>query len=122
MNDYLIIALFFLMYFSPVLYQLGIVIKENKKGNKIPLKRFKKILKISLAIIIPISIAFGVLTRINFLDYEKPLTFDKYDQITFANFRGLEFFKKSLYVRIGTILGPKSKVLPFYWKGYIGFS
>ena len=97
MNDYLVIALFFLLYFSPVLYQLSIVIKESKKGNKIPLKRFKKILKISLAIIIPISIAFGVLTRINFLDYEKPLTFDKYDQITFANFRGLEFFKKSLY-------------------------
>ena len=42
-------------------------------------------------------IGFGILSHTNFLNYEKPLTFDKYDQITFKNFKGLEFFKKSLY-------------------------
>ena len=31
------------------------------------------------------------------MNYEKPITFDKYDEITFENFRGLELFKKSLY-------------------------
>ena len=54
-------------------------------------------MKYSVAIIIPILIGFGVLSHTNYLNYEKPLTFDKYGQITFENFRGLEFFKKSLY-------------------------
>jgi len=48
-------------------------------------------------IIIPVIIGFGLLSHTNYLNYEKPLTFDKYEQITFENFRGLEFFKKSLY-------------------------
>lgn len=39
----------------------------------------------------------AVLNHTNFLNYERPLTYDQYDQITFENFRGLEFFKKSLY-------------------------
>lgn len=97
MNENLIALLIILIYFSPVFYQLGIVIKESKRGNKTPLKKFKKFLKYSLMIIIPIIIGFGILSHNNYLNYEKPLTFDKYDQITFENFRGLEFFKKSLY-------------------------
>ncbi|MBQ4821862.1 hypothetical protein [Aquimarina sp. MMG016] len=97
MNENLIAIIILLTYFSPVFYQLGIVIKENKKGNKIPLKKFKKFLRYSSAILIPAIIGFGILSHTNFLNYEKPLTFDKYDQITFENFRGLEFFKKSLY-------------------------
>ncbi len=97
MSDSLIVVLIIIVYFSPVFYQLGLVIKESKRGNKVPLKKFIKILKYSFAIIIPVIIGFGVLSRVNFLNYEKPLTFDKYDQITFENFRGLEFFKKSLY-------------------------
>ncbi len=97
MNENLIAILILLIYFSPIFYQLRIVIKENKKGNKIPLKKFKKFLKYSVTIMIVLIIGFGILSHTNFLNYEKPLTFDKYDQITFDNFRGLEFFKKSLY-------------------------
>jgi len=97
MNENLIAILILLIYFSPVFYQLGIVIKEKRKGNKIPLKKFKKFIRYSIAIAIPVLIVFGVLSHTNFLNYEKPLTFDKYNQITFENFRGLEFFKKSLY-------------------------
>lgn len=97
MNDYLVIILIFFIYFSPVFYNLYIVIKENKKGNKIAQKKFKKLLKYSVMIITPIIIGFGILSHTNYLNYEKPLTFDKYDYITFDNFRGLEFFKKSLY-------------------------
>lgn len=97
MNEYLIITLIFLIYFSPVFYQLYLAIKENKGGNKILLKKFKNFLKYSVVIIVPIIIGFGILSHTNYLNYEKPLTFDKYDQITFENFRGLEFFKKSLY-------------------------
>lgn len=97
MNDEIIVVLIILIYFSPVFYHLGIALKENKKGNKLALKRFLKFTKYSIYILIPILIGFSILTYVNFLDYEKPTTYDKYDQITFENFRGLEFFKKSLY-------------------------
>jgi len=53
--------------------------------------------KYSFLTLILTSIVFGILSHTNFLNYEKPITFDKFDQITFQNFRGLEFFKKSLY-------------------------
>src|SRR5690349_16464319 len=97
MNKKLIVTLIILVYFSPVFYQLVIVIKESKKGNKVPLKKFKRFTKYSFAIVVPVVIIFGILSHTNFLNYEKPMTFDKYEQITFENFRGLEFFKKSLY-------------------------
>lgn len=97
MNENLIVAIVTLVIYSPVFYQIGVAIKEGKKGNMIPLKRLKKFLKYSFSIIIVIIIGFGILSHTNFLDYEKPITFDKYDQITFENFRGLEFFKKSFY-------------------------
>lgn len=97
MNDILIIILVLGLYFSPVFYQLTIVIRESKKGNKVPLRKFKRIMKYSFLILLPLVIAFSILTRVNFLDYESPITYDRVDQITFENFRGLEFFKKSLY-------------------------
>lgn len=97
MNETLIIILFIGIYFSPVFYQLVTVIKENKRGNKLPLNRLKNFLKYSLVIFIPLVLGFTALTHTNYLDYEKPLTYDKINEITFENFRGLEFFKKSLY-------------------------
>lgn len=97
MNDKLIILLISLLYFSPAIYQLFLLLKERKDENKELLKKLLRFSKYSFLILIFTSIVFGILSHINFLNYEKPLTFDKYDQITFQNFRGLEFFKKSLY-------------------------
>ncbi len=97
MNDILIVLLVLLIYFSPVFYQLFIVIKESKRGNKIPLKRFFRYAKYSLLFFLATAIVFTVLSHTNYLDYEKPMKYDKIDDITFENFRGLEFFKKSLY-------------------------
>lgn len=97
MNDTIIVTIVIIIYFSPVFYQLGVVIKENKRGNRRSFKKLKTFLKYSLSIVIPIIISFSILSHTNFLDYEKPMTFDKYEKITFENFRGLEFFKKSLY-------------------------
>lgn len=97
MSENLIVILILFLYFSPVFYQLGIVLREQKKGNRKPLKKFLKIVKYSLTIFFVLITGFALLSHTNYLDYEKPLTFDKYDQITFENFRGLEFFKKSLY-------------------------
>ncbi len=97
MSDILILILFFGIYFSPVLYQLVVVLRENKRGNPLPLRKFKKIAKYSVLILVVIIAIFLVLNRINFLDYKSPITYDKVDQITFEDFRGLEFFKKTLY-------------------------
>lgn len=97
MNENLTAILILLVYFSPVFYQLVLVIKESKKGNRKPLKNFLKLVKYSFLILLPLAIGFMVLSHTNFLNYERPITFDKYNQITFENFRGLEFFKKSLY-------------------------
>jgi hypothetical protein len=97
MNENVVATLILLVYFSPIFYQLVLVIKESKRGNRLPLKKFLKYIKYSFIILIPCLIGFAVISHTNYLNYEKPLTFDKYDQITFENFRGLEFFKKSLY-------------------------
>lgn len=97
MNENLIVALILLLYFSPALYQLVLIIKESKRGNRIPLKKFLKFTKFTFLTLTPILVVFVLISHTNYLNYEKPLTFDKYEQITFENFRGLEFFKKSLY-------------------------
>lgn len=69
-------------------------ITEKKKLLK---KNILRLTKFSFLILISASIVFALLSHTNFLNYQKPMTFDKYDQITFQNFRGLEFFKNSLY-------------------------
>lgn len=50
-----------------------------------------------ITLIVLILTGFITLTQINFLDYQSPISYDKIDQITFKNFRGLEFFQNSLY-------------------------
>jgi len=97
MNENLVAALIILLYFSPLIYQLVIVLREFKNDNKLPLKRFISFLKYSLVIFVFISSAFAIISHTNYFDYEKPITYDKLDEITFENFRGVEFLKKSLY-------------------------
>ena len=57
----------------------------------------RKILWSAVAVLTFVLIGFICLTRINFLDYEKPIPYGRIDEITFKNFRGMEFFQKSLY-------------------------
>ncbi|MEJ6792565.1 MAG: hypothetical protein QNK89_07535 [Lacinutrix sp.] len=71
--------------------------KERKEENKILLKKFWKFLKYRFLLLIVTVTIFATLSHTNYLDYEKPITFDKFDTITFENFRGIEFLKKSLY-------------------------
>ncbi|WP_108868849.1 hypothetical protein [Aquimarina aquimarini] len=97
MNKNLLAFLLIAIYFSPILYQLGIVIKERKKGNKLPLKKLITFSKYSLLILVIISIGIGILSHTNYLNYEKPLAYDQIDKITFENFRGIEFFQNDLY-------------------------
>lgn len=97
MNQNLITLLIILLYFTPIFFLLVLVLKKRKSGNTVRLKRFLKFSKYYFLILTPLLIGFAVLTQVNYFNYEKPITFDKYEQITFENFRGLEFFKKSLY-------------------------
>ncbi|UII26141.1 hypothetical protein LVD15_23015 [Fulvivirga maritima] len=57
----------------------------------------RRFLKYNVIFAVILISGVGILSHTNYLDYEGPMTFDKYDEITFKNFRGLEFFKKSLY-------------------------
>ena len=97
MNDNLIITLAILLLFSPVIHQWYLLLKERKAENKKVSKKLFRLTKYSFLVLIFTSIIFGILSHTNFLNYEKPITYDKFDKITFENFRGLEFFKKSLY-------------------------
>ena len=82
---------------SPAIYQLIVVIIQFKKGKTINWKKIKKI-TLALILFIIISLLFIIkLNEINFLNYKKPITYDKINQITLNDFRGFEFFKKSLY-------------------------
>ena len=97
MNGNLTVILLILLYFSPVFYHLYLLFKGRKEENKKLIKRLLYFTKCGFLILIFTAIVFGILSHTNYLNYEKPMTFDKYNQITFQNFRGLEFFKKSLY-------------------------
>ncbi len=56
----------------------------------------KKVVKRIIVLIVVLISGFITLTKVNFLDYEKPIAYDKIDKITFEDFKGLEFFQKSL--------------------------
>lgn len=97
LNKNLIASLLVTIYFSPVLYQFIIVLKERKNGNKRPLKKFFKFLKISAFILIVAVVGVLTLNHTNYLNYKRPMKFNQYDQITFDDFRGLSLFRKDLY-------------------------
>lgn len=97
MNENLLAFLIIATYFSPVFYQIFLVIKEYKIGNKAPFKKLKKFIKYSIVILIPLLVFFFALSRVNYLNYKKPMTYEELENITLEDFRGFEFFKKSLY-------------------------
>lgn len=97
MNENILAFLFLLIIFSPVIYQLTIVIKEHDKERKLAIRRLKNITRICLLIFIPITISVAIISHTNYLDYESPIPYDRYDEITFKNFRGIELFRKTLY-------------------------
>lgn len=97
MNPKLILILAFLIYLSPLFYHSYLAFKAYKKDNKRPFQRLKKFFKYTLIILVFLVGILATLNHTNFLNYERPMTYDKYETITFENFRGLEFFQKSLY-------------------------
>ncbi|WP_338840320.1 hypothetical protein [Flavobacterium ginsenosidimutans] len=57
----------------------------------------KKYLGIVVSFFLFLLIAFIILTKVNFLNYRSPKTYNEIDRITLNDFRGLEFFQNSLY-------------------------
>lgn len=94
MHDYLIITLVICVYFSPVIYQAVLIIKEEKESRKKILRKFFRILKLSLIIFVISSGIILTLNHTNYLNYSKPIPFADYSKITFNDFKGLEFFHK----------------------------
>lgn len=97
MNTRVLIIIAFLVYLSPLFYHSYLAFKEYKKDNKNPFRRLKKFLKYTFIILFFMVGTLLTLNHTNYLNYESPLTYDKFDKITFENFRGLEFFRKTLY-------------------------
>lgn len=97
MNENLIVFIFILIYFSPVYYHLYLAIKESKRGNRKYLQKIKKSLKWSFLILLTVTGVIAIFSHTNYLDYEKPIPYDKVEKITFEDFRGIELFKRSLY-------------------------
>lgn len=61
------------------------------------MKKFYRYLKLGVLSVILLLAGIFTISHTNYFDYEKPITFDRYDQISFENFRGIELFRKSLY-------------------------
>jgi len=97
MNDVVLATIIILIYFSPVLYQVGKLLIEIKKGNKLSLKKLYSVLKITTILFVIVLSFFLSLSHTNFLNYEGRLEYNKIDQITFKNFRGLNLFKETFY-------------------------
>jgi len=91
------ICLILFFYFTPVYYQIYILIKENKEESKKALKRLFLFIKICLGLFIFSTAFILTINHINFLNYESPISYKEYDRIKFENFRGLEFFQKTLH-------------------------
>lgn len=97
MNEKLSVLLFILVAFSPVLHQLFLLIRENKENSKIIFKKIRKYTLYSFFSLVLMTLLFLTLNKINFLNYKSPMPFSEYEKITFLDFKGFEFFKKSLY-------------------------
>jgi hypothetical protein len=97
MSENLIVTLVFLLFFSPVFYDIIVAIKLHWQGRKIDFKKTWRLTRNTLLVTIIFSAIFILLNHTNYLNYQKPITFENYSQITFENFRGFEFFKKTLY-------------------------
>lgn len=96
MNEKISILLFILVAFSPVFHQLFLLLRD-KENSKFILKKVRKFSIYTFIALIPIIAIFLTLNRINFLNYKSPMPFSEFEKITFEDFKGFEFFKKSLY-------------------------
>ncbi len=94
-QDSIIAAILLFLFFSPVYFEFFKFIKEKKGNNKTDFKRLFKNITVGLIISFFIISGFIItLQNINFLNYSSPKKYDKFEEITLEDFRGLELFRK----------------------------
>lgn len=90
-QERIIIIVLSIIYSIVILIELFFYLKLIKR----PKIKFKKILYYNFLIILLIVFSLLTLSYTNYLDYEKPIPYSKFHTISFRNFRGLEFFKRT---------------------------
>ena len=91
-NDKIVLIVLSAVYLPIFLFHLYYYLR-NINAPKI---NFKKVLKYNLLILLFLAISVLILSHTNYLDYERPIPYERINQITFKSFRGLELFKKEL--------------------------
>ncbi|MEO5775691.1 MAG: hypothetical protein ABIQ27_02230 [Flavobacterium sp.] len=91
-NDKIALIVLSAVYLPIFLFHLYYYLR-NINAPKVNLK---KVFKYNFLILLSLAIVVLILSHTNYLDYEKPIPYNKINQITFKNFRGLELFKKEL--------------------------
>ena len=94
----LLIALFVsLLCFVPAMYQWSRFIRADSQEKHKSKKRFIRYLVLGFTGVFLFLASIITLSHTNYFDYQKPMAYSRYDEITFDNFRGIELFQKSLY-------------------------
>lgn len=92
-HDKILVIVLLAIYLPIFLYEFYFYIKNTQRPNF----NFKKFFKYNLFILALLSIFLLVINHTNYLDYEAPIPFKRINEISFKNFRGIEFVKKNLY-------------------------
>lgn len=92
-NDKILVIILSAIYLPIFSYEFYFYFKNIQK----PTFNFKKFLRYNIIVLLVLSMFFLVINHTNYLDYEAPIPYKKIDKISFENFRGVEFVRKSLY-------------------------
>ena len=92
-NDKIVVIILLLIYIPVILYELYYFIRGINK----PKLNIKKFLRFNIILLFLSILFLALISHVNFLDYESPIPYKRINEITFKNFRGLEFIKKNLY-------------------------
>lgn len=91
-GEQIIVIVLSTIFLPILLIELFIFLKLLKR----PKINFKKIIRYNLFLLLISALCILILNHTNYLDYEKPIPFRKFNTINFKNFRGLGLFKRNL--------------------------
>ena len=96
-EEWIAVSVMLIIYAITLLAMLKRALAQRKIGNFVPIVKLKRFGILSFSVIALCAATIGLLSHTNIFDYEKPIPYDRYDDITFTNFRGIELFRRSLY-------------------------
>ena len=95
-KKYFLPVLLCVIIYLPALVKLFLLIKDHGKPNKTKVNIKQLLLYFCVSIIVCGVFIFS-LNQVNFLNYKSPISYSKIEEITFSDFRGLEFFRSTFY-------------------------